>query len=72
MDKIGVRRELEVKINQEWLWIMETRLFNEIQRTTLCDKEIVVEEIEKLAVVLIWNKPLSLRQLSHTTEARIG
>jgi hypothetical protein len=68
--KIGINCELEVEVDKKWLGRIQTRLLNKVERSALLDKEIVMEMVNKLRILLVLDQPTTL-QSTHSTERGI-
>jgi hypothetical protein len=70
MRKIRIDRELEVEVNKKWLGSIQTRLLDQVERSALLNKEIVMEMVNELRILFILDQPTTL-QSPHPAEGGI-
>jgi hypothetical protein len=70
MRKIRIDGELEVEVDKKWLGSIQTRLLDQVERSALLNKEVVMEMIDELRILLILDQPTTL-QGPHAAEGGI-
>ena len=68
MAKSRVDCVLEVHVNENWFWCVQHWLLNEVKRSPLLDKEIVVCQVEKFFIVVVRNVEASRIPLGDSTQ----